>query len=54
MPGSPKWSLYLSFPTKNLYTPLLSPIHITCPSHLILLDFITRTLLGDEYRSLSF
>jgi hypothetical protein len=32
--------------------PLLSPIHATCPARLILLDFITRTILG-EYRSQS-
>jgi hypothetical protein len=34
------------FPTNNLYTPFLSTIRATCPTHLILLDFITRTVLS--------
>ena len=41
------------FSTKNPYTPLLSSIRVTWPSYLIRHDFITRTILGEQYRSLS-
>jgi len=41
------------FPTKTLYTPRLSPIRATCAAQFILFDFITRTILGEEYRSLN-
>ena len=41
------------FPTKILHTSLPSPIRSTCPAHPILLDFTTRTMLGEQYRSLS-
>ena len=41
------------FPTKTLYITLSSPICATCPAHLNLLDFITRTILGGEYKSFS-
>ena len=52
-PGSPKWSLKLRFQQqKSVYgSPL--PIRATFPAHLILLDFITRTILGEVYRSFS-
>ena len=42
------------FPTKILYTPLLSPIRAICHANLILLYLITRTILCEQYRSLSF
>ena len=52
MPGSPQWYFSSGFSTKTMQTPLLSTIRATCPAHLILLDFITWTILG-EYRSFS-
>ena len=52
-PGSPTWSLSLRFAHQNpVYT---SPLHHTCymSLHHIPLDFVTRTVFGEQYRSLS-
>jgi hypothetical protein len=52
-PASSKWRLSLRFPHRNLCMRLFSPpIRATCPVHLIL-DLITRTILSEQYRSLS-
>ena len=46
---SSQWSLSLRFPQQEPVHPLSSSIRATCPAHLILLDFITRTILGEGY-----
>ena len=51
--GLPSGLFLSGFPTNILYTTLFSPIRTTCHVHLIILDFITRTIFREEYRSLS-
>ena len=51
--GLPSGLFPLGFPIKTLYTPLLSTTRASWSAHLILLDFINRTVLCEEYRSLS-
>jgi len=43
----------LRFPQQDPIHSLSSPICATCPVYLILLDFITRTVLGEEYNHLA-
>ena len=52
-PSSPQWSLSFRFPQQDPIHPFSSSIRATCPAHLILLDFITRTILSEEYKSFS-
>jgi len=43
--------IFLSgFPTKNFLAFLVSPVCVTCPAHLILLDLITLTISCEEYK----
>ena len=48
MPRSP-----FQFPHQDPIHPLSFPIRATCPAHLILLVFITRTILGEDYKPFS-
>jgi hypothetical protein len=52
-PHLPSGLFPLGFPTTTLYALLLSPLYATCPTHFILLNLITQTILGEEYSSLS-
>ena len=51
--GLPSGLFPSGFPTKTLSNPLLAPIRTACTAHLILLDFIARTIFSEQYRSLT-
>ena len=51
--GLPIGLFHSGFPTKTLCTSLPSSIRAACPAHLILLDFITRAVLGEVYTQYS-
>jgi len=44
--GLPRSLVHSGSPNKSLCTLLLSPIRATCPIHLLILDLITRSILG--------
>ena len=52
-PGPSKWIFSLRCPHQNPVHASPPPIRATFPTHLILLNFITRTILGEAYGSLS-
>jgi hypothetical protein len=52
-PGSTKWSLSLRFSNQDPVYASSLPIRAICHAYIIILDFITRTIMGEEYRLLS-
>jgi hypothetical protein len=48
--GLPSGLFPSGFLTNILYAFLFSPVHTTCPAHLILIEFIILIILGEEYK----
>ena len=52
-PGLPNDLFPSSLPTNTTYAFFFSNIRATCPAHHILLDFITLTIISEQYKSWS-
>jgi len=48
---SSKWFFLSGFPSKTLYTSVISPIYTTWPAHLILLDLINLKISGEDEKT---
>ena len=48
-----KWFLFLNFANQTPIASLLSPVHATCPTYLIILYFVTQIIFGEKYISFS-
>jgi hypothetical protein len=49
-PKSSQWSVPFTLPNQNPVNTSPLPMRVTWPAHLILLDLITLTIFGEEYR----